>query len=316
MILTKIDRKLLTYLYHNSRKSYSKIAKECNLSRTQVEYNIKKYINIGLIKKFATIFDYNKFESKQSIFIFINLKKLSQKNEFLKLIPKNIMLTYGNVLTKFDLYLNLIIGKDESSQKVLSNIFFNEYVESFKLYEPFKIELYPLKFLGEKYSSLNFSLNKETETIKLDESDKKILKILKDNAREKIINIAKKTKISSELILYKIKRLQNNKVILGSKIVFNMKKIGFFYSVLLINIKNLSEKNILKLETFARTEKFTNSFALMNNKPNCFIQIFYKDEKDLRKTIINLKNEFSEEEIIIDLIQIEEEEFSNTLPFI
>ncbi|MDA3836485.1 MAG: Lrp/AsnC family transcriptional regulator [Nanoarchaeota archaeon] len=52
MNLDTVDKKLITYLYHNFREPLSKIAKATNLSRDQVEYRIKKYEKEGLIIKF------------------------------------------------------------------------------------------------------------------------------------------------------------------------------------------------------------------------------------------------------------------------
>ena len=48
--LKPIDKKLLAYLYHDSRESSAKIAKKLKISREQVSYRIKKFESEGIIK--------------------------------------------------------------------------------------------------------------------------------------------------------------------------------------------------------------------------------------------------------------------------
>ena len=58
MNLKPTDMRLLNYLYHNQREPLTKIAKAAKLSREQAEYRSKKYLQIGLIKRFMKIFNY------------------------------------------------------------------------------------------------------------------------------------------------------------------------------------------------------------------------------------------------------------------
>ncbi|MCH8818859.1 MAG: Lrp/AsnC family transcriptional regulator, partial [Acidobacteria bacterium] len=69
-----------------------------------------------------------------------------------------------------------------------------------------------------------------------------ILKILSNDGRAKIIDIAIKTGISAEMVLHKIKKFKKDKVILGFRAVIRMKKLGYNYSMILLNVRNLSYK--------------------------------------------------------------------------
>ncbi len=180
--------------------------------------------------------------------------------------------------------------------------------------KPYFVELYPLKFLGKTGGS--FVMLEQGKGINLDEKDKKILKILQDNGRVKLVEIANKTGISAELALYKIKKLQNEKAILGSRIWFDMEKLGYFYSIVVIDLKNFSEKNQKKLKEFANDSKYVNSIIFSYNKPHCFIQLFHKENTELVKAIEELKNRFEDEAIELDVILLKNEgEEINALPF-
>lgn len=318
MNLSKTDEKILAYLYDNCRDSYSKIAKECNLTRTQVEYNIKKYIEKGLIRNFITIFNYNKLGFQQPVILLVKLKKEFMKEEFMKLVPRNNTVGIGETLNKYDFYITLLFKNTFEKQKILSKILFNDYIENHNLLEPFETELYPLKFLDQKYkiSSSNL-IESEKENIKLDKEEIQILNILKKNAREKIVNIAKQVNISSELVLYKVRKLKEEGIIIGTRIAFNMDLLGYFYTIVLIDIKNLSNENLKKIKKFARSNPYINSFGIINGNPSLYLQVFHREEKDIRKVIEMIKKEFEEEEINIDLLYLKEEiEEVNTLPYL
>jgi len=77
--------------------------------------------------------------------------------------------------------------------------------------------------------------------IKLDLKDRKILAELDFNARESISKIAKKVKISKEVALYRIRKLENLGIIKDYHAVINNSKLGNYYSRLFIKFQNLDK---------------------------------------------------------------------------
>lgn len=318
MNLSKIDKKLLGYLYHNCNDSYTKISKETNLTRNQVEYNIKKYIKNKIINQFITLFNYNKLGYKQTIVLLIKLKKKSDFENFKKLLSNKNIFEIGEISNKFHIYINLVFKDDLEKNNFLKKTLFNKYVDNYLILEPLEMNLYPLKFLDYNYNKNQTYNIKESkkDNLKLDDLELKIINIIKNNARIKIVEIAKQLKQSSELILYKIKKLKEKNIILGNRIDFNMEKLGFFYSVILINIQNLNDENYKIIERFARKNKFVNSFAIMNSRPNILLQIFHKEELDLRNSIEELNELFFNENIEIDILYLKQQNNKiNTFPF-
>ena len=91
----KIDKKLISYLYHNYREPLTKIAKALNISRDQVEYRLKKYEQQGLIKKYATIFNYKLLGYNEFIIILLKLNaSKEQKQTIRKEFQKNKNVNY------------------------------------------------------------------------------------------------------------------------------------------------------------------------------------------------------------------------------
>jgi len=175
-----------------------------------------------------------------------------------------------------------------------------------------------LKFLGENKSNI-YDLKKENkkENISFDKTDIEILKALNEDGRVKIIDIANNLKANPETVLYKLKRLQKEDVIIGNRIQFNMSKFGFHYSLILLNIKNMNKEKEKNLIQFFRKHLFINSYGLFLNNPNCFFQVFHKTEEELRNTLIDFEKLMDNTSYEIDIIPLMERETEeiNTLPF-
>ncbi|MBU1199772.1 MAG: winged helix-turn-helix transcriptional regulator [Nanoarchaeota archaeon] len=321
MNLKETDYKLLSYLYHNYDEPLSKIAKNTKLSRDQVGYRINKYLKEGLIRKFSPVFDWSKLGYDVFIILLLKFEKSKMAEDFSKDLnkSKNCM-SYGKVYGKYDLYLNCIFKDEKELNEFISKLFENEnqFIIDYILIKPQFIELYPLKFFydinKEDYEIISSDSKNE---IKLDKTDLKILKILSENGRTKLIDIAIKSKISSVLALYRLKKLKKEKIIFGNRIQFNMSSLGYFFTLILIDFRNFSKKNKEKIKYFAKNSKDTNSLIFNLQKPNCIIQLFHKEEGELRDNVEKIKELFKEECIEINVLQIGEDlEKVRPLPFI
>lgn len=77
---------------------------------------------------------------------------------------------------------------------------------------------------------------------KLDLRDKKILGELDFNARSSISKIAKKVRISKEVALYRIRKLEQTKIIKQYYAIINTAKIGYYYCRLFIKLQNINKE--------------------------------------------------------------------------
>lgn len=320
MNLKGIDYKLLSYLYHNYNEPLSKVAKAINLSRDQVEYRINKYLKEGLIKKFCPIFNWSKLGYNLLVILLLKFEKPKMAEDFSKNInkSKNCM-SYGKVYGKYDLDLNCIFKDEKELNEFISKLFENEsyFITDYVLIKPQFVELYPLKFFNHPNKEDYLISSEPQKEIKLDETDLKILKILADNGRARLIDIAIKSNISSELALYRLKRLKKERIILGNRIQFDMSLLGYFFTIILINFRNFSENNKNKIKSFVKNSKNTNSLIFNLQKPNCIIQLFHKGEAEIRESIEKIKDLFEEDSIEIDVLEIgDDEQKVRPLPFL
>ncbi|GAI08628.1 unnamed protein product, partial [marine sediment metagenome] len=242
-----------------------KIAKTCRISRDQAEYRLKKLESSGILKKFATIFNYSALGFKEFIIVWLRLdctkeQKLQLREELRK--NKNI-LTYFDVLGDYDLGFDCIYKDKHEFQREFGE-FMNKHKNIIKSYSTFittSFNFFPLKEFDIKQTEKEFSLGNLNEKAKLDEKDIKILRELDKNGRVKIIDIAKSINISAEMALYKLKNLYKNKIVLGSRIIFDMEKMNYFFGNLKLNLKHLNEKTKQEIFHYCKQHKFINALS-------------------------------------------------------
>lgn len=78
--------------------------------------------------------------------------------------------------------------------------------------------------------------------VKLDLKDRKILAELDFDARQPISRIAKKVRVSKEVALYRIKKLEEEKIIKQYYAIINTAKIGYYYCRLFIKLQNINKE--------------------------------------------------------------------------
>lgn len=123
--------------------------------------------------------------------------------------------------------------------------------------------------------------------MELDNKDLKIIEILKNNAKEPIKDIAKKTEIRPSTIHQRVQRLIKNKIIERFTIRLNNKAIGeSFIAFMLIkgttsdyiNSKFLNTKNVK--EVFGVTGEY-----------DVLVKLKFKDVEEFNDFIINFRKE-------------------------
>jgi len=72
--IDKSDRKILSLLQNDGKKTVASIAQELGLSSTAIYERIRKLENSGFIKKYVALLDQKKVEKNLIVFISISLK--------------------------------------------------------------------------------------------------------------------------------------------------------------------------------------------------------------------------------------------------
>lgn len=238
--MTKLDlkdRKILYELDGDSRQSFAKIGKKIGMSKDLVLYRVKKLMENEIIDSFYTHIDSFKlgYFSVRFYLIFQNITPdlemeiidfYANKNKFL--------LNCASIEGRFDLVVNMWVKHLDDFYA-----FWEEGLKKYRNYiqkEIFSIFIESIVFrysylLLDKYEKSdrekNLKVGISKEKVEIDDLDWEILKLLVDNARIPIAEIAHKLNSTSMIVNYRIKKLQKLDVIKKFGIKFNLQKLGY-----------------------------------------------------------------------------------------
>ncbi len=132
------------------------------------------------------------------------------------------------------------------------------------------------------------------EKVKLDKKDKKILKELQLNARQSISQIARKTKLQRDVVKYRIKRLEDLKVVRMYHAFLNPSKLGYpMYTYVLFSLSNFTPEIEDKFIGFLTQHKNIIYVNKMTGKWDLAIAICSKDFKEFDDVLRVIRSKFS-----------------------
>ncbi|MBU0616066.1 MAG: Lrp/AsnC family transcriptional regulator [Nanoarchaeota archaeon] len=224
--LDKIDAKILAELDKNSKIPFSSLAKKLKISREIVKYRIKKLVNQGIIRSFTTMIN----PAKLGYMIYkVYLKFQNLPNE-LKLIE--YLLMHKNVfwIAKCDGAFDMIFGIYVDNLVAFDNLLldfmghFSQNILSRHISNSVYVDIYRRNYLGNQESKATYWGGNPLKG-KLDPIMKDILKTIAENSRTTIVELSNKLSSDPRTIISKIKEMEKRKIILGYRILIDLKKI-------------------------------------------------------------------------------------------
>jgi len=136
--------------------------------------------------------------------------------------------------------------------------------------------------------------SKNYEIYPIDNKDAEIIKILEDDGRISVLELAKKVKLSHETVRYRINKLVRKGVIEKFTVSIDKKKLGYnLYAVIMIAIWNYTPAEweefinyLLKHNSIIAVEKITGDYDLK-------IAMWTKDSEELDMISHTIKTKFS-----------------------
>jgi len=232
------DRKILAEIDLNSRFFVSDVARKVGLSKDVVKYRLSVLEKKGLIKGYHTILNLSKLGLKHFM-VSINLMDVTKTDttnilEFLKDDKKVFGIAELDVI--WDLKFSVLVNTDNE---------FEEFYDSFKtLFKRF-IEISQIVILTDKKllprnlvpeaktktvakteEAIKFIHIKNDPKVEFDKTDLHIIKLLANNARATLLELAKELKLDSMTIKRRIDTLAKSGIIAGFVTDINMRNLG------------------------------------------------------------------------------------------
>lgn len=121
-------------------------------------------------------------------------------------------------------------------------------------------------------------LAQKSPELYLEKKDWRILKEIISNIRQPLSQIAKKCLISRQSVEYRLKQLQNNHLIIGSRTIINTKKLGYKSYHIFVEVHTpQEERDIIE---HALKSSHVNAIIVYSGKYNLEISIMAKDDDE------------------------------------
>ena len=293
------DKRLLYELDLDSRQSFNELGKKLSLSKSSVIYRINNMQKSGIIKQYHTVLDIGKL-GYISFRLYVKLQNTTPEKEqeiidFLK--NKEIVTWIVSVDGDYNIGC-LILVKTISEMNVLWKELLKKYVnylEERQLTIMTKVAYFSRAYLldlKENIYEINFIT--EPRNIDIDDTDKEILKLLVPNARISIIEVSRKLKITPKTTINRVKALEQKKIIIGYKTVFNLELLGYQYYKVLFRLHNVVNE---KLQQFKRYIKVHPNIVYDDEVlggDDIEIEVQVKDNNELRALINDIKLKFAD----------------------
>jgi len=255
-----IDKKILCELDENCRIPISRLAKNLRISRNVASYRIKNLEEKGIVRKYIASINLGLLGFRTyKIYFKIHTGKESEK-EFVKSIISNkrivsflklegtfdysVAIAVKNILELDDFLVHL-----NSTYKDLIKDYFVSIIVYSKIFKLSKHILDKKESIPkmEKYSG-------EEKKIDIESKDKKILKVLSQEANLPTVEIAQKTDLSVDIVKYRINKLSST-LVNSYRIIIGLDKLGFYHYVIMLRLRQSSKKDEEKLVYWCSQKK-------------------------------------------------------------
>jgi DNA-binding Lrp family transcriptional regulator len=305
------DRKILFELDNNSRQPYSEIAKKVGLSKETCIYRINKLISEKVITNFSTLIGLGNLELFSNK-LYFQLHGLTQekKEQMIKDLQKNKKINWiAECSGEFDLIVAILCKNikefDDEKNQILQK--FSQYIQNYSVGIMSETHIYQRDYLLDKSSQKEMLLIGKPNPIKLDEKDKKILKLLSSNSRIQTLEISEKTKLNVKTIISRMKKLEKENIIQSYKIFLDLNKIDYKFYKAFISINKMDKDKFKEFLSFCNLNKniihFVENVGCWELEPE-----FEVESEDQFYEIINqMKNQFPDFIKKIQTIKIQKE---------
>ncbi|MFA5992492.1 MAG: Lrp/AsnC family transcriptional regulator [Candidatus Pacearchaeota archaeon] len=300
MKLDLYDKKLLYHLDINSRYSLNELAKKLRLSKNAVNYRLKNLVKRGIITQFYTTINVKNLEySYFKVYFKLQNTTEKQEKEIINYFTTKVPSLWVNTLDgRYDLMVGILAGSIDEFYKILNDSInkFRTYIQSYDIF----IVIYAPHFKKD-YLLESKKIEQKIEEfggipriIKIDETDKTILKQISTNARIQIVDLASKINSTVDIVRYRIKKLKENGIIQGFRISINYPKLGYQLYKLLITTQDINEETEKEIINYCNSQSNIVDIITRGIGPwNIEIQIDAKDNQEFHSIFKDFKNKFN-----------------------
>jgi len=260
-MFNKKDLKLLYELDSDCRQSDAELGRKLKISKQAVRYRIEKLIKGDWITTFVSVIDtyklgYYKFKLYLS-FTDANKEKIREILNYLLKDPRTEWI--ASCSGKWDIIAGHIVKTPYVFHQAIRDLEekYSQYISSKEITISLGVPHWKKEYLLDKKPPYSYYIQGGSlGNYELDDTDERIIKLIVNNARMSLIEIARRLKLSVRIVKYRLQKLKKDKIILQQRILFNFPRLNYIFCKALIKFKNLNK------------EKYDKFMAACSDQPN------------------------------------------------
>jgi Lrp/AsnC family leucine-responsive transcriptional regulator len=245
------DRRILYELDRNCRQSNAEIGKKVRLSKEVVKYRIDRMMESGLILRFHTVVNYFKLGIvKYKLYLRfrdVSREKMREIGEYFNGHKKTewVAICTGG----WDMIVGFLVRNvnefDGEVQQVMNR--FSSHIQEKAVTATLHLVHHLREYLeepGKKGVERVVYHTSADEQAKVDGTDLEILRIIANNARIHVTEIAKRLRTTSRIVQYRMKRMKDESIILAYKVQLDPKVMGNIFCKAIIYLRSSTKGRI------------------------------------------------------------------------
>ncbi len=292
------NRRILFALDEDAFASLATLSRKTGLSKTVIRYRMMDLQQSGILRRCCVIV--NTARIGLSFFKFYlkykNVPKELEK-EMVEFFDSNK--NVGLVDTcdgRYDMFIG-IWARDTHELYNTYKVLFKDYG---KFFEDITISLVETAFnskrgyLIEKYTSSEVPLfGGEIVHVSIDKLDQRILGLLSNDARMKLVDMARMLGITPTAVSYRIRQLKAKGVIQGARIVLDRSRFGYLTYKVLVKIDSFDETEVKRFIRYLTQHPNIIDIDLCMGQWNVELDVEIDNSHSFHELMLGLRTEFS-----------------------
>lgn len=263
MKIDKIDRKVLRELGNNARISYNDLAQKINSKKEIVAYHINKLEKSGVIRKYITVFSQARLGiSVYKIYVRFQGLTPEAETEMIKKFEKSPHVNWIATSTgTWDLMLAFYCRNVLEFAKKRRDLLFKPYGTFIQDYTISILEdalIYTRDYLinASTRDRPGFVYGGSLTEEKLSNHQKEIIRLIRNDGRYEVVDIARKLGLNVKTVMSKIKDLEKRGIVQGYITIIDQEKLGVQYYKFDISFQDHTENQYKRVLEYCKNNKY------------------------------------------------------------
>lgn len=289
------DLRLLYELNWNCRQTHTALGKKLHVSKQVVSYRIAQLEKNQILQSYHALIDWRKL-GYNAIRVYIKWHHINPEEEqkiYAEIKKDPFFMWTVKFEGEFDLGIYVWIKEvPEFSQKWFAFLSkHKKFILKYEIYESVNMVHYPMKVLVEGSKNEEKSLGEGAKT-EHDATDYEMMKILTEDATTSLVDLAKRIKLTPKAALYRLRKLEKNRIILGYNALIDTNKLGYRFYKIDFYLNDLTR--IKEMFEFAKQQRNIVYQMRTIGGPEFEIEVMVKDVTEMNQLVSEIRKRFSE----------------------